>query len=83
MTLRSKIKIHFSTYEPKFIIIDKKLYENTLLRNDDTTPYPVNLMANVGLRDNKGIYQITKQQRQDCIYIAAVHHVTRATMSGI
>lgn len=52
----------------RFIVTDKKLRENTVLHNDDATLYPVNLMANVGLRDNKRIYQITKQQRQDCIY---------------
>lgn len=83
MWYANTIKKYTFLHEPKFIVMDKKLCENTLLRNDDTTFYSVNLMANVGLRDNKRIYQITKQQRQDCIYIAAVHHVTRATMSGI
>lgn len=52
-------------------------------RYDDAYIYPANSTANVGLLDNKRIYQITKQQRQDCIYIVAVHHVTRATMLGI
>ena len=30
--------------------------------------------ANVGLRDNKRIYQITKQQRQNCIYSGCTPH---------